>query len=177
MATGINVGLLAPVYFAGNLMQSLASHLISKVSFIVENKAVRTITFAVSAGLFALFAATGHPIFLVSVYVLMNFWQGTSSLTEVSAVYKTLDDNMRSKWLGFKSMFGMIISTLTQISISGLLAVGLSNNIIIAGAVGIITGASFIIPKLIDRTSKKESVLTDDMDIGVNQIRAMLSCA
>ena len=73
MATGINVGLLAPVYFAGNLMQSLASHLISKVSFIVENKAVRTITFAVSAGLFALFAATGHPIFLVSVYVLMNF--------------------------------------------------------------------------------------------------------
>ena len=48
---------------------------------------------------------------------------------------------------------------------------------IIAGAVGIITGASFIIPKLIDRTSKKESVLTDDMDIGVNQIRAMLSCA
>ncbi|WP_372519567.1 MFS transporter [Candidatus Ruminimicrobiellum ovillum] len=177
MATGINVGLLAPVYFAGNLMQSLASHLISKVSFIVENKAVRTITFAVSAGLFALFAATGHPIFLVSVYVLMNFWQGTSSLTEVSAVYKTLDDNMRSKWLGFKSMFGMIISTLTQISISGLLAVGLSNNIIIAGAVGIITGASFIIPKLIDRTSKKESVLTNDMDIGVNQIRAMLSCA
>ena len=177
MATGINVGLLAPVYFAGNLMQSLASHLISKVSFIVENKAVRTITFAVSAGLFALFAATGHPIFLVSVYVLMNFWQGTSSLTEVSAVYKTLDDNMRSKWLGFKSMFGMIISTLTQISISGLLAIGLSNNIIIAGAVGIITGASFIIPKLIDRTSKKESVLTDDMDIGVNQIRAMLSCA
>ena len=107
----------------------------------------------------------------------MNFWQGTSSLTEVSAVYKTLDDNMRSKWLGVKSMFGMIISTLTQISISGLLAVGLSNNIIIAGAVGIITGASFIIPKLIDRTSKKESVLTDDMDIGVNQIRAMLSCA
>ncbi len=177
MATGINVGLLAPVYFAGNLMQSLASHLISKVSFIVENKTVRTITFAVSAGLFALFVATGHPIFLVSVYVLMNFWQGTSSLTEVSAVYKTLDDNMRSKWLGFKSMFGMIISTLTQISISGLLAVGLSNNIIIAGAVGIITGASFIIPKLIDRTSKKESVLTNDMDIGVNQIRAMLSCA
>ena len=177
MATGINVGLLAPVYFAGNLMQSLASHLISKVSFIVENKAVRTITFAVSAGLFALFAATGHPIFLVSVYVLMNFWQGTSSLTEVSAVYKTLDDNMRSKWLGFKSMFGMIISTLTQISISGLLAVGLSNNIIIAGAVGIITGASFIIPKLIGRTEKKENILSEDLDIGIEQIRTMLSCA
>ena len=177
MATGINVGLLAPVYFAGNLMQSLASHLISKVSFIVENKTVRTITFAVSAGLFALFAATGHPIFLVSVYVLMNFWQGTSSLTEVSAVYKTLDDNMRSKWLGFKSMFGMIISTITQISISGLLAIGLSNNVIIAAAVGIITGASFIIPKLIGRTEKKENVLSEDLDIGIEQIRTMLSCA
>lgn len=177
MATGINVGLLAPVYFAGNLMQSLASHLISKVSFIAENKTVRTITFAVSAGLFALFVTTGHPIFLVSVYVLMNFWQGTSSLTEVSAVYKTLDDNMRSKWLGFKSMFGMIISTLTQISISGLLAIGLSNNVIIAAAVSILTGASFIIPKLIGRTEKKENVLTDNIDIGINQVRTMLSCA
>ena len=177
MATGINVGLLAPVYFAGNLMQSLASHLISKVSFIVENKTVRTITFVVSAGLFALFVATGHPIFLVSVYVLMNFWQGTSSLTEVSSVYKTLDDNMRSKWLGFKSMFGMIISTLTQISISGLLAIGLSNNVIIAAAVGILTGASFIIPKIIGDNKKKDSILTEDMGIGIDQIRTLLSCA
>ena len=177
MATGLNVGLLAPVYFAGNLMQSLASHLISKVSFIAENKTVRTITFAVSTGLFALFVTTGHPIFLISVYVLMNFWQGTSSLTEVSAVYKTLDDNMRSKWLGFKAMFGMIISTLTQISISGLLAIGLSNNVIIAAAVSILTGASFIIPKIIGRTEKKDSVLTEDMEIGINQIRTLLSCA
>ena len=177
MATGINVGLLAPVYFAGNIMQSLASHLISKVSFIAENKTVRTITFAVSAGLFALFVITGHPIFLILVYVLMNFWQGTSSLTEVSAVYKTLDDNMRSKWLGFKSMFGMIISTVTQLSISGLLAIGLSNNVIISAAVGVITGASFIIPKIIDRTDKKRNILSEDMKMGINQTRALLSCA
>ncbi|MBQ3942951.1 MAG: hypothetical protein II669_01385, partial [Elusimicrobia bacterium] len=177
MATGINVGLLAPVYFAGNIMQSLASHLISKVSFIAENKTVRTITFAVSAGLFALFVITGHPIFLILVYVLMNFWQGTSSLTEVSAVYKTLDDNMRSKWLGFKSMFGMIISTVTQLSISGLLAIELSNNVIISAAVGVITGASFIIPKIIDRTEKKRNILSEDMKMGINQTRALLSCA
>ena len=177
MATGINVGLLAPVYFAGNIMQSLASHLISKVSFIAENKTVRTITFAASAGLFALFVITGHPIFLILVYVLMNFWQGTSSLTEVSAVYKTLDDNMRSKWLGFKSMFGMIISTVTQLSISGLLAIGLSNNVIISAAVGVITGASFIIPKIIDRTEKKRNILSEDMKMGINQTRALLSCA
>ena len=177
MATGINVVLLAPVYFAGNIMQSLASHLISKVSFIAENKTVRTITFAVSAGLFALFVMTGHPIFLVFVYVFMNFWQGTSSLTEVSAVYKTLDDNMRSKWLGVKAMFGMIISTLTQISISGLLAIGLSNNVLIAAAVSIITGASFIIPKIIDRTEKKGNVLSEDAEIGINQIRTLLTCA
>ena len=134
-------------------------------------------TFVISATMFALFAATGHPIFLISVYVLMNFWQGTSSLTEVSAVYKTLDDNMRSKWLGFKAMFGMIISTLTQISISGLLAIGVSNNIIIAAAVSIITGASFIIPKIIDIGNKKDSVLTEDMEIGIDQVRKLLSCA
>ena len=177
MATGLNVGLLAPVYFAGNLMQSLASHLISKVSFIVENKAVRTVTFAVSTGLFALFVVTGHPIFLVIVYVLMNFWQGTSSLTEVSAVYKTLDDNMRSKWLGFKAMFGTIVSTITQISISGLLAIGISNNVIIAAAVSIITGASFIIPKIIDRNKNKEDMLNQKIDIDFDGIKTLLSCA
>ena len=127
--------------------------------------------------MFALFAATGHPIFLVSVYVLMNFWQGTSSLTEVSAVYKTLDDNMRSKWLGFKAMFGMIISTLTQISISGLLAIGLSNNVIIAAAVSILTGASFIIPKIIGRTENKDSVLTEDMELNLDNIRTLLASA
>ena len=177
MSTGMSVGLLAPVYFAGNLMQSLASHLIKKVSFIVENKTVRTVTFAISTGLFALFIVTGHPIFLVMVYVLMNFWQGTSSLTEVSAVYKTLDDNMRSKWLGFKSMFGMIVSTITQISISGLLAIGISNNILIAAAVSIITGASFIIPKIMNITEKKQEDLVGIMDLNFEQIRAVLSAA
>lgn len=177
MSTGMSVGLLAPVYFAGNLMQSLASHLISKVSFIVENKTVRTVTFAVSAGLFALFIITGHPLFLVSIYVLMNFWQGTSSLTEVSAVYKTLDDNMRSKWLGFKSMFGMIISTITQISISGLLAIGISNNVLIAAAVSIITGASFIIPKIIDRNRSKVESLNKDFELQMNQMKAILASA
>ena len=176
MSTGMNVGLLAPVYFAGNLMQSLASHLISKVSFIVENKTVRTVTFAVAAGLFALFVITGHPICLVTIYVLMNFWQGTSSLTEISAVYKTLDDNMRSKWLGFKSMFGMIISTITQISISGLLAIGISNNVLIAAAVSIITGASFIIPKIVDASRYKQNSFVET-EFNLDQIKAVLCCA
>ena len=176
MATGLNVGLLAPVYFAGNLMQSIASHLISKVSFIVENKTVRTLTFASMMAMFGLFVVTGHPIFLIMVYVLMKFWQGTSSLTEVSAVYKTLDDNMRSKWLGFKSMFGMIVSTITQISISGLLSLGISNNILIATAVSIITGASFIIPKIISNV-RKEKDLTENMGLELDQIKAVLCAA
>ena len=177
MSTGMNVGLLAPVYFAGNLMQSLASHLISKVGFIVENKTVRTVIFASMTAMFGLFVVTGHPIFLIMVYVLMNFWQGTSSLTEISAVYKTLDDNMRSKWLGFKSMFGMIISTITQISISGLLAMGISNNVLIAVAVSVITGASFIIPKIIDTTKNKQNNLVEDMDLNIDQMKAVLCCA
>lgn len=176
MASGMNVGLLAPVYFAGNLMQSLASHLISKFGFIVENKTVRTLTFVSSAVLFGLFVITGHPIFLVMVYVAMNFWQGTSSLTEVSAVYKTLDDNMRSKWLGFKSMFGMLISTITQISISGLLAIGISNNVIISVAVGLIVSASIIIPKLFDK-NKKENSIIKDIEINTGDVRSMLAAA
>jgi hypothetical protein len=126
--------------------------------------------------IFSLFVITGHPIFLIAVYGLMNFWQGTSSLAEVSSVYKTLDDDMISKWLGVKSMVGMIIATITQISISGLLTIGISNNIILGVAVGIIVGTAFIIPKIINN-SKTQDDLAEYMQPNIDQTKAMLASA
>ena len=176
MAAGINVVFFAPVYFFGNILQSLASHFIKKVCFIAENEIARKITFVSTMTIFALFVITGHPIFLIAVYGIMNFWQGTSSLAEVSSVYKTLDDDMVSKWLGVKSMLGMIISAITQISISGLLTIGISNNVILGVAVGIIVGASFIIPKKIN-DSKTQDDLSKYMQLNTNQTEAMLASA
>lgn len=177
IGVGMNVGLLAPIYFAANIVQSLASSLINKVSFIVEKKFVRNVLFAAMTGMFAAFMVTGHPIFFILIFVTMNFWQGASSLTEVSAVYKVLDDNMRSKWLAFKTMFGTIISSITQVSISGLLAIGVSNNLIIAGAVTVMTAASVLIAQILDRTKKKPSSNMQDIEINTDQIKAMLACA
>ncbi len=177
MASGINVAFFAPVYFLGNLMQSLASHFIKKVCFIAENKTIRTITFASSAMIFSLFVITGHPIFLIAFYGLMNFWQGTSSLAEVSSVYKTLDNDMVSKWLGFKSMIGMIIATITQISISGLLTMGISNNILIGVAVSIITGVSIIVPKITDSDKNKDTILGIEDELNITQLKNLLASA
>lgn len=175
ISAGMNVGLLAPVYFAANILQSVASHFIGKFGFITENKTVRTAFFGAAAVMFFLFVITEHPIFLVLIYAAMNFWQGTSSLTEVSSVYKVLDDNMKSKWLGFKAMFGTIISTITQISISGLLAIGISNNVIIFAAVALITSASILVPKIFD--IKKKRSIVKNIEISTDNVKAMLSAA
>ncbi len=175
ISAGVNVGLLAPVYFAANILQSVASHFIGKFGFITENKTVRTAFFGAAAVMFFLFVITEHPIFLVLIYAAMNFWQGTSSLTEVSSVYKVLDDNMKSKWLGFKAMFGTIISTITQISISGLLAIGISNNVIIFAAVALITSASILVPKIFD--IKKKRSIVKNIEISTDNVKAMLSAA
>lgn len=175
ISAGMNVGLLAPVYFAANILQSVASHFIGKFGFITENKTVRTAFFGAAAVMFFLFVITEHPIFLVLIYAAMNFWQGTSSLTEVSSVYKVLDDNMKSKWLGFKAMLGTITSTITQISISGLLAIGISNNVIIFAAVALITSASILVPKIFD--IKKKRSIVKNIEISTDNVKAMLSAA
>jgi hypothetical protein len=70
----------------------------------------------------------------------------------------------------------MLISTITQISISGLLAIGLSNNVIISVAIGLVVSASIIIPKLFDK-NKKESSIIKDTEINTDYLRSMLSAA
>ncbi|MDD5101830.1 MAG: MFS transporter [Endomicrobiaceae bacterium] len=175
ISTGLTIGALAPIYFAANMFQSLALHFIKKFSYIVEKQINRNIFFISMGVLVGLFAFTGHPIFLITLYVSMNFWQGTSSLTEISAVYEIIDDNMKSKWLAFKSMFGTIVASITQISISGLLSIGINGNTLIIISTSIIISASIIIPQIFNRENKNSSIYNETVNI-IN-IKSLLSSA
>ncbi|WP_413853802.1 MFS transporter [Candidatus Ruminimicrobium bovinum] len=168
------VFMLAPVYFAANILQAASSYFISKTNFISKNKIPRNIFFIATAGLFGLFIVTGNPFLFMGIYLLMNLWQASATLTETSVVYDMLDDNIKTKWQSFKLITGMLVSAVTQVSISGLLAAGFSNNSIIAGAVAILTASSILLSALFkDKQNKNNEISEPDTDI----IKQILSCA
>lgn len=173
--SGLNPVFLAPIYFTANILQSFASNFISKFSHIVDNNRHRTIFFIGIGVIFSAFIITYNPVFLFLLYISMNFWQGTSSLTEVSAVYEVLGENMRSKWLAFKSMSGTIISSITQISISCLLSAGISSNSLIAAGTSLLIGTSILLPKIFDK--KRKDFIGKNKMPNITSIRALLYSA
>ena len=173
--TAGSVVILAPVYFAANILQAAASYLINKTDFISKNKIPRNLFFITVSGLFGLFIVTGNPLFFEGVFLLMNFWQGSATLTETDMVYNILDDTAKAKWLSFKSVFGMLISTITQISITGLLAAGFSNNSIITASVMILTAGSFLISALFKDKQKQNDPANNVADIDTT--KQILTCA
>jgi len=173
--TAGTVVILAPVYFAANILQAAASYLINKTDFISINKIPRNLFFISVSGLFGLFIVTGNPLFFAGVFLLMNFWQGSATLTETDMVYNILDDTMKTKWLSFKSVIGMLVSTMTQISITGLLAAGFSNNSIITASVIVLTAGSILISALFKDKQKQDDVAETIVDIDMT--RQILTCA
>ncbi|MDD2524160.1 MAG: MFS transporter [Endomicrobiaceae bacterium] len=177
ISSGLSAIFLAPIYFAANVLQSMASHFISRFGIIAEKKLYRTLFLSSALVMTALFAVTAHPVFLFAVYVSMNFWQGTASLTEVSSVYEILDDNMRSKWLAFKSMAGTVVASFTQIAISGLLSLGITGDMIITVAISVAVFASVVIPKIFAERHKKHKEVFEAINIDTRYINAILASA
>jgi len=173
--TAGTVVILAPVYFAANILQAAASYLINKTDFISKNKVPRNLFFIAVSGLFSLFIITGNPLFFAGVFLLMNFWQGSATLTETDTVYNILDDTAKTKWLSFKSVFGMLVSTVTQISIAGLLAAGFSNNSIITASVMVLTAGSLLISALFKDKQKQDDTANDIVNIDIT--KQILTCA
>ncbi|MFA7073643.1 MAG: MFS transporter [Endomicrobiaceae bacterium] len=177
VSSGLNAVFLAPVYFVANVLQSLASHFINRFGVIAEKKLYRTLFLSIALIMTALFAFTAHPVFLFAVYVSMNFWQGTASLTEISSVYEILDDTMRSKWLAFKSMAGTVIASFTQIAISGLLSFGITGDVIITAAISVAVFASVVIPKIFGERKKKHKDVFETININTRAVNALLASA
>ncbi|MDD5022417.1 MAG: MFS transporter [Endomicrobiaceae bacterium] len=171
--SGLNAAFLAPVYFAANLLQSVGSNAGDKLKNIVIKHINRTVIFGIGFGLVTLFFITGSPLFLIGLYLLMNFWQALSSVTEVSAVYNIFGDNMRSKWLAFKAMVGTIVASITQLFITALLSAGVGGNILTAVATVVLTAVSFIVPVIL-YADKKNSVLKK-YNIELSYIRLILA--
>ena len=180
--TGLNIGFFGAIYFAADMMHSVSANLFKKIKFIVEKKLIRNIIFVSVAGLFALFVVTGHPIALILIFVAMNFWQGTAELSEDSAVYSYLDSDSQVRWNAFRAMFAMAVGFISQISVTGLLLLNIPNNVIIAGAIGILTIGSFIISQIFDKDDTvpvQEIQLSDNIIniVDTSSINNLLSAA
>jgi len=175
VAGGLHPVFLAPIYFTANILQSVASNFISRINNIADNNRHRTIFFITVGIVFSAFIITNNPLFLFLVYISMNFWQGTSSLTEISAVYEVLGENMRSKWLAFKSMAGTITASVTQILISCLLSAGISSNSLIAAGISLLIGTSIVLPKILDK--ERKGFIDANKIPNITNIRALLYSA
>ncbi|MBQ3834067.1 MAG: hypothetical protein II816_00910 [Elusimicrobia bacterium] len=171
--TGLNIGFFGAIYFVADIIHSISANIFKDVSFIVEKSFVRNIFFAVMAGLFALFIVTGQPLALIVIFVAMNFWQGVAELTEDSAIYGILDSNKQIRWNAFRSMFSMVIGFVSQISITGLLLLNLPNNLIVAGALGILTVGSLVISRILGKKEKSYEA----REINLHVINDLLAAA
>lgn len=171
--SGLNVAFFAPVYFVANLLQSVGSNTGDRLKNIVMKDTNRTLLFGAGFGLIALFFVTGSPLFLIGLYLLMNFWQAVSSVTEITVVYNLLGDNMRSKWLAFKAMAGTIIASGTQIFITALLSAGVDGNILTAVATAVLPVVSFVVPAVL--YSGKKKAVFKKYDIEISNIRILLA--
>jgi len=171
--SGLNAAFLAPVYFAANLLQSVGSNTGDRLKNIVMRHTNRTFLFGAGFGLVTLFFITGSPLFLIGLYLLMNFWQAVSTVTEVSAVYNIIGDSMRSKWLAFKAMAGTIVASLTQLFITALVSSGVDGTVLTGGATVVLTAFSFILPMVLNSGSEKIFFRNNDMDF--SNVRMILS--
>lgn len=174
-ASGLNAAFFAPVYFAANLLQSVGSNTGDRLKNIVMRHTNRTLLFGAGFGLVTMFFITGSPLFLIGLYLLMNFWQAVSSVTEVSAVYNTIGDNMRSKWLAFKAMAGTIVASLTQLFITALVSAGVDGNILTAAATGVLAAVSFIIPAILSAGKQRQFI--KNYNYNLSGIRILLSAS
>jgi len=172
-ASGLNAAFLAPVYFAANLLQSVGSNTGDRLKNIVMRHTNRTFLFGAGFGLIMLFFVTASPLFLIGLYLLMNFWQAVSSVTEISAVYNIIGDNMRAKWLAFKAMAGTIVASLTQLFITALVSSGVDGTVLTGGATVVITAFSFLLPIFLNSGGKKIFFRKNNMDI--SNMRMILS--
>ncbi|MDR3113510.1 MAG: MFS transporter, partial [Endomicrobium sp.] len=174
---GLGIGWLGIIMFAANLVQSLASKIVEKVSSLVNNAFHRSVYFmslAASAGGFMVF---GSPVFLILFYIFANFWQGAASVIEPSKIEKNVAQDKLPFWFSAKTAMTSLLAAGMQV----LIAVSIENfalKSVLAAIAVIITAVSVLFGFALKDTKQKASPSLEIYKIDENNdIRNMLSAA
>lgn len=173
--SGLSMSLLGIVAFSVNIVQSIASKFVNKVSSFINNAFKRTIYFASLTALVSGFIVFNNPALLIVFYILANFWQGASSVIEPTKVEETLSDDISPYWFSAKTIINSGLAAGAQLILASALNV-FNVDIILMAVTGIITVISAVLGFFFKNKREKTDVL-DEAVPKIQYTKHLLSAA
>ena len=136
---------LAVIYFAANGLQSVSKKFALKINPILQKPFTRTVFFICMTILAINFLITSNPLFLITLFISINFFYGVSSVSEIMDIHDILSHNARPQWLALKAILGIIIATLVQSVSAAMLTTNITETTIVGIIAIVVTGAATFI--------------------------------
>ncbi|WP_413853204.1 MFS transporter [Candidatus Ruminimicrobium bovinum] len=136
---------LAIIYFAANGLQSVSKKFALKINPILQKPVTRTVFFIGMAILSVNFLITSNPLFLITLFISINFFYGVSSVSEIMDIHDILSHNARPQWLALKAILGIIIATIVQSVSAAMLTANITETMVVGIIAIIVTGAATFI--------------------------------
>ena len=136
---------LAIIYFVANGLQSVSKKFALKLNPMLQKPVTRVLFFAGMVTLAAGFLMTSNPLFLVTLFIFVNFFYGVSSVSEIMDVHDILPDKSRPQWLALKSILGILVATGVQSVSAAMLSTKLTESTVVGIIAIAVTGAATLI--------------------------------
>ncbi|MDR1195225.1 MAG: MFS transporter [Endomicrobium sp.] len=173
---GLSVAWLGIIMFSANLVQSLASKIVKKVEFLINNPLKRTVYFSALAAVAAAFMVFNDPVLLIVFYLLANFWQGASSIIEPTKIEEHVSDDISPYWFSFKTAFMSVLSTGVQLLLCLIISNVALDGILFA-VIGIVTAASAFLGFVVKNKKVGTDKLIEEQGKSVIYTKRLLACA
>lgn len=169
---------LAIIYFVANGLQSISKKFALKLNPILQKPITRVFFFAGMSVLAIGFLLTSNPLFLITLFISVNFFYGVSSVSEIMDVHDILPDKTRPQWLALKTILGILIATGIQSVSAAMLTVKMTESTVV-GLISIaVTGTATLISLVatgagIKKLGLKNILLKDVKTIGIAVTKPM----
>ncbi len=136
---------LAIIYFAANGLQSVSKKFALKLNPILQKPITRVFFFAGMTSLAFGFLMTSNPLFLIALFISVNFFYGVSSVSEIMDVHDILPDKTRPQWLALKTILGIVVATGVQSLSAAMLTAKMTESTVVGLIAIAVTGATTLI--------------------------------
>jgi MFS family permease len=136
---------LAIIYFVANGLQSISKKFALKLNPVLQRPITRVLFFAGMATLAAGFLMTSNPLFLIALFISINFFYGVSSVSEIMDIHDILPTKARPQWLALKSILGILVATGVQAISAAMLSAKLTESTVVGIIAIAVTGAATLI--------------------------------
>jgi hypothetical protein len=136
---------LAIIYFAANGLQSVSKKFALKINLILQKPITRTVFFIGMTIIAVNFLITSNPLFLITLFISINFFYGVSSVSEIMDIHDILSHNARPQWLALKAILGIIIATIVQSVSAAMLTANITETTVVGIIAIAVTGAATFI--------------------------------